>query len=54
MGEELIGTVSDFFAQPVVAAIVLTGPFNKRFTGHGFLPAVRHCFIYFCIHNSKF
>jgi len=26
MAEEMIGTVSDFFAQPVVAAIELTAP----------------------------
>ena len=26
MAEEVIGTVSDFFAHPVVAAIELTGP----------------------------
>ncbi len=38
MDEQLIGTVSDFFARPVVAAIELTGPLkvgNKiRFKGH--------------------
>ena len=34
MGEELIGTVSDFFAQPVVAAIVLTGPVKIGDTIH--------------------
>lgn len=28
MPEEMIGTVSDFFARPVVAAIELTGPLN--------------------------
>jgi len=28
MPEEKIGTVSDFFARPVVAAIELTGPLN--------------------------
>jgi selenocysteine-specific translation elongation factor len=28
MAEELIGTVNDFFARPVVAGIVLTGSLN--------------------------
>jgi len=38
MPEEKIGTVSDFFARPVVAAIELTGPLNVgdkiRIKGH--------------------
>jgi putative protease len=38
MAEELIGTISDFFAHPVVAAIELTGPLNVndkiRIKGH--------------------
>ena len=38
MAEEIIGTVSDFFAHPVVAAIELTGPLavgdKIRIKGH--------------------
>lgn len=38
MAEEMIGTVSDFFAHPVVAAIELTGPLavgdKIRIKGH--------------------
>ena len=38
MPEEIIGTVSDFFAHPVVAAIELTAPLNVgdkiHFKGH--------------------
>ena len=38
MSEEVVGTVSDFFAHPVVAAIELTAPLkvgdNIRIKGH--------------------
>lgn len=38
MSEEMIGTVDDFFARPVVAGIKLTGPLNVgdkiRIKGH--------------------
>ena len=38
MAEDIVGTVADFFAHPVVAGIVLSGPLNVgdkiRIKGH--------------------
>ena len=34
MAEELIGTVNDFFARPVVAGIILSGSLNAGDTIH--------------------